>query len=131
MPLAQLRGRAGAAVAPTATEIIAVDPAFGTDAGGETVRIHLTRVRSGATVTIGGNAATVTGGSYGVGSGKYLDVTTPAGTAGLVDVVVTDYHGTDTATGAFEYVAGGGLPADVKFHSDWSTALGTTEDRKS
>jgi hypothetical protein len=132
--LALRTGRAAGAAAPIVCTIVSVSPNFGTDDGGDTVRITCTRLRSGDTVTIGGESATITASSYGVytsGTYPYVDVTTPAGTAGLEDVVVTSVFGNDTLEDGFEYLDSGGggvLPEDFIFHTDWATALGSGDD---
>lgn len=69
-------------VAPTVTDIW---PSTGPTSGGTPVTITGTGFVSGATVTIGSNAASVT-----FGSSTSLTVTTPAGTAGAKNVVVTN-----------------------------------------
>jgi len=121
--LALSRGRAAAAAVPTASEILSVSPSTG--AGGETLRINCTRLRATPTVTIGGNAATVTASSYGVGTPyPYVDVTLPAHADGAVDVVIADYHGSDTLTNGFTYAAAGGVPGDVVFRTAWITGTG-------
>lgn len=116
------RARPAAVVA----SITAIEPNDGASAGGDTVRIHMTRVRSGATCTIGGASATVVGGSY--TSPGHIDVTTPAHAAGAVDVVVTDYHGIATEEDGFEFIDGGAAPATDVFKSAFSTALGNSND---
>jgi hypothetical protein len=81
--------------APTVT---AIAPASGTTTGGTAVTITGTNFLAGATVTIGGadaagvfvNATTIT-------------ATTPAGTTGAKDVVVTTTSGVGTLTGGFTY----------------------------
>lgn len=87
-------------------QITNISPATGPDAGGTTVRISMTRVRAGATVLVGGVEATVLGTSV-YGRFGFLDITTPAGTAGDVDVVVNDYHGNPTSPVQFTYVSSG------------------------
>jgi hypothetical protein len=68
---------------PTVTK---VSPATGTPAGGTAVTITGTLFATGATVTIGGTAAT----NVVVVSGASITATTPAGTAGAVTVTVTN-----------------------------------------
>jgi len=68
---------------PTVTSI---SPATGTEAGGTAVTITGTLFATGATVTLGGNAAT----NVVVVSGASITATTPAGTAGAVTVTVTN-----------------------------------------
>jgi hypothetical protein len=79
----------GSAPAPGVSSI---SPASGTTAGGTPVTITGTNFVSGATVTIGGTAAT----GVNVGSSTSITATTPAHAAGAVNVVVTN---PDTQTG--------------------------------
>jgi hypothetical protein len=82
--------------------VTGISPTSGPAAGGTAVTITGTGFVSGATVTIGGNAAT----GLAVVSSTSLTATTPAHAAGLVDVVVTNPD-TQSATGTslFTYVA--------------------------
>lgn len=88
----------------TATRIVtfvSVSPAAGPVAGGTPIRIFGTNFGRGATVTVGGVAATkVTVYS----DEQSIDCVTPAGSAGTADIVVTN---TDTSSvtgaGAFTY----------------------------
>lgn len=73
----------GGAPAPTVTS---VSPSTGTTAGGTSVAITGTDFVNGATVKFGGVAAT----SVVFNSATSLTATTPAGSAGIVDVVVTN-----------------------------------------
>ena len=77
------------APAPTVTSI---SPAFGPTTGGTGVTITGTGFVTGATVTIGGNAST----GVSVVNATSITATTPAGTAGARDVVVTN---TDAQSG--------------------------------
>lgn len=108
-PVRQVKRRARAAAAPVRTQILSVVPAAGDAGGGETVRITCNRLRATPVVTIGGQNAPVTGGSYG-DAGAYVDVTVPAHAAGDEDVVVTDYHGVSTLVDGFEFVANNDPP---------------------
>lgn len=81
-------------VAPTVTDI---SPSAGPTSGGTPVTITGTGFVSGATVTIGSNAASVT-----FGSSTSLTVTTPPGTAGAKNVLVTNPD-TQTASSSFTY----------------------------
>ncbi|MCA8911483.1 MAG: IPT/TIG domain-containing protein [Planctomycetes bacterium] len=83
------------AAAPAITNI---NPTMGTTAGGTSVTITGTNLSGATSVTFDGNAATITG-----NTATTVDVTTPAGTAGAVDVVVTTPGGSDTSTGGFTY----------------------------
>src|SRR5882724_1255670 len=79
-----------------------VSPSSGTTAGGTAVTITGTNFVTGATVTLGGTAAT----NVVVVSGTQITATTPAHAAGAVNVVVTN---PDTQSGSltngFTYVA--------------------------
>ena len=97
------------AASPTVASIV---PATGTEDGGTSVVLTGTNyeaVQGTGGVTVDGNAATID--AWG---DTEITITTPAGTVGLVDVVVTnDSAGTVTATNGYEYtaapVAGGAL----------------------
>lgn len=83
--------------APTVTGI---SPATGTTVGGTSVTITGTGFLSGATVTIGGSAAT----GVTVVSSTSITATTPAHAAGVVDVVVTNTDSLfGTLSGGFTY----------------------------
>ncbi|MEK7477699.1 MAG: IPT/TIG domain-containing protein, partial [Candidatus Coatesbacteria bacterium] len=89
---------------PGAPTITTLDTTSGPVAGGTTgVVINGTNLTGVTAVTIGGAAATVTG-----NTATTVTVTTPAGTAGARDVVVTTCGGPVTLVGGFTYVAGGG-----------------------
>jgi hypothetical protein len=95
----------GPAAAPSVT---AIAPASGTTAGGTPITITGTNFVSGATVTIGGTAAT----GVNVASSTSITATTPAHTAGAVDVVVRNPDNqAGTLPGGFTYTSGSGLPA--------------------
>ena len=85
--------------APTVT---AVNPASGPTTGGTNVTITGTNFVAGATVTFGGTAAT----GVTFGSATFLTCTTPAHTAGAVDVVVTNPDAqTGTLAAGFTYTS--------------------------
>ena len=85
-------------VEPTLTR---VDPNHDTVAGGETVTIIGENFQDGATVTIGGNAAS----NVIFVSPTELIAEVPAGVAGSADVVVTNPDGkSDTLAGGFTYI---------------------------
>jgi len=87
------------AVAPTVT---AISPASGTTQGGTAVTITGTNfITSGLVVKLGSNNAT----GVTVLSPTTIQATTPAGSAGKVDVIVTTSDGTGTGTQLFTYVA--------------------------
>ena len=86
-----------AAVAPTLTS---VEPDSDVVTGGETVKIIGENFQDGATVMIGGNAAS----SVIFVSPTELSVEVPAGTAGSADIVVTNPDGkSETLVGGFTY----------------------------
>jgi pimeloyl-ACP methyl ester carboxylesterase len=85
--------------APTISAIV---PTSGTTAGGTAVNITGTNFASGASVTIGGTAAT----SITVGSSTQITATTPAHAAGAVNVIVTNADAQSaTLASGFTYVA--------------------------
>jgi PLD-like domain/IPT/TIG domain len=85
-----------------------IAPASGTAAGGTSVTITGSNFVSGATVTIGGTAAT----GVQVASSNSITATTPAHTDGAVNVTVTNPDGrNNTLPNGFTYTSGGGLPA--------------------
>ncbi len=78
-----------------------VSPPSGPVGGGVPVTISGTGFVAGqTTVTFGGNDGIVTAVNP---SGTQMTVTTPAGTAGAVDVVVTTPGGSVTRTGGYTY----------------------------
>ncbi|MBZ9641731.1 IPT/TIG domain-containing protein [Streptomyces sp. PSKA30] len=79
-------------------------PTSGPTSGGTAVTITGTNLDSTDSVTFGGATA-----PFSVINATTLSVVTPPGTAGAADVVVTNPSGSDTATGAFTYVAGPGI----------------------
>ena len=105
MPLAQMRGRAGASAVPSPVTVGSVTPAVGSTTGGTPISIPGTRFHSGATVTVGGAAAT----SVVVVSATEITCVTPAGTVGARDIVVTTALAPNgvTLSEGFLYQAGG------------------------
>ena len=88
--------------APTVT---GVNPTSGPTAGGTSITISGTGFAAGATVTVGGSAAT----GVIVNNSTGITATTPAHAAGAVDVVVTNSSGqSGTKTSAFTYTAPAG-----------------------
>ena len=88
-----------AASAPTLTS---VSPTSGPSAGGTTITLTGGNFVSGATVRVGGTAAT----NVAFVSATQLTARTPAGTAGARDVQVTNPDGQSaTQTGGFTYTA--------------------------
>jgi hypothetical protein len=89
---------AAQSVEPTLTR---VEPNSDMVSGGANVQIIGENFQDGATVTIGGNAAS----NVIFTSPTELRVDVPAGTAGIVDVVVTNPDGkSDTLAGGFTYI---------------------------
>jgi hypothetical protein len=89
-------------MAPAAPTVTSVSPNTGTTAGGTNVTITGTNFASGATVTIGGTAAT----NVTVVSATSITATTPPNAAGAVNVVVTNPSGqSGTLTGGYIYAA--------------------------
>ncbi len=84
--------------APTLT---AVSPDRGPLAGGQSITLTGTNLTGATAVTIGGVAAT----SVTVVNATTISATTPAGTAGAKDVVVTTPGGSASLTNAYTYVA--------------------------
>jgi len=84
--------------APTITS---VSPATGPAAGGTQILIEGANLENPTSVTIGGAAAVV---ANVVADGK-IRATTPAGTAGAQNIVVTTAGGSVTKAGGFTYVA--------------------------
>jgi hypothetical protein len=84
-----------------------VSPNSGTTLGGTAVTITGTNFVAGATVTLGGAAAT----NVVVVSSTSITATTPAGTAGAVTVTVTVGGQSGSQASGFTYVITGGLTA--------------------
>ncbi|WP_198134517.1 fibronectin type III domain-containing protein [Geotalea uraniireducens] len=101
--------------APTVTSI---SPTSGPTDGSTSVTITGTNFTGATTVTIGGAAAT----SVTVVNATTLTATTPSGTAGVRDVVVTTPGGTGTGTGLFTYKAS----QTITFNSPGAQNFGTT-----
>lgn len=100
----QLKFRAGQIIkqkewdaAFAAPTVASVFPATGGVAGGTAITVSGTNFAPGATVTVGGTAAT----SIVVVSPTKITAVTPAKTAGTYDVAVTTTGGTATKTGGF------------------------------
>ncbi len=92
--------------APTVTGI---SPNSGSAAGGTSVTITGTSFTGATGVTIGGASAT----GVTVVNATTITATTPAGTAGAKDVVVTTSVGSGTGTGLFTYLTVPGAPTGV------------------
>ena len=86
----------------SAPTITSVSPSSGSTSGGTAITITGTGFANGAAVKVGGTSAT----SVVVVNSTSITATTPAGTAGPQDVVVTNTDaGTVTSTGGFTYTA--------------------------
>lgn len=92
-------GAKGAEPAEVAPVITTLTPATGGVAGGTAVVATGTNLGGSTGVTVGGAAAT----AFSVVSETELHFTTPAGTAGARDVVVSNPAGNATKTGGFTY----------------------------
>lgn len=85
-----------------APDVTGISPASGSTAGGTAVTISGSNFASGATVTVGGTAAT----GVTVVNASTITATTPAHTAGAVNVVVTNADGqSDALSNGFTYTA--------------------------
>lgn len=87
--------------APTVTTVA---PTSGPTSGGTGVTITGTNLGTTESVTFGGTPA-----PFSVVNSTTVSAVTPPGAAGPVDVEVTNPAGSDTAVGAFTYVAGPGI----------------------
>ncbi|HQR44667.1 MAG TPA: M12 family metallo-peptidase [Thermoanaerobaculia bacterium] len=87
--------------------VTSVSPTFGSITGGTVMTISGTGFLSGATVKVGGTAAT----SVSVVSATTITATSPSHAEGLVDVTVVNPGNQGvTAVGAFSYTLGGATP---------------------
>jgi len=110
----------GGSGAPTVTSI---SPNTGTTAGGTLVTITGTNFVAGATVTIGGAAAT----NVNVANATTITAVTPAHAAGIVNVVVANPGGqTGTLTGGFTYSAPAPAPTVTGVSPNSGPAAGGT-----
>lgn len=82
-----------------AADVTGVDPNTGPAAGGNTVSITGDHFIDASAVSFGANPAT----TFEVVDDTEILATVPAGTAGAVDVVVTDADGSDTLVGGYTY----------------------------
>jgi len=107
-----------------ALAVTSIDPATGVEAGGTEVTITGTGFESGATVTIGGSAAP----SVIVVNSTTITCTTPSGTEGDVDVVVTNPD-TESATlvAGFEYTAAVSMTqVELSGSGNWTVPAGVS-----
>ena len=105
MQMATFRARRSGTPAPTVT---AIAPNSGSASGGTSVAVTGTGFSAGATVTLGGTAAT----NVVVASSTSITATTAAHVAGTVDVVVTNSDSqSGTLSGGYTYnsFSGGGI----------------------
>ena len=84
---------------PPAPTVTAVSPSSGLTTGGTSITITGTGFVSGATVKVGSAAAT----AVTVNSATSITATTPSGSAGVANVVVTDSSGTSATSSADDY----------------------------
>lgn len=106
--------------APTAS---LVAPATGTSAGGTAITITGTQFRTGATVTVGGTAAT----NVVVVSATSITATTPAKPIGATSIVVANSDGQSaTLTNAFTYTAAAAPTVTAVAPTSGSVAGGTS-----
>ncbi len=110
--------------APTAVPTLtSVAPSSGATAGGTTITLTGTNFVSGATVRVGGTAAT----NVTFGSATQVTARTPAGTAGARDVQITNPNGqVATRTGGFTYTATGTGPTITAVTPSSGPATGGT-----
>jgi hypothetical protein len=108
--------------APTAPTLSTIAPVSGPAAGGTAVTLTGTNFAAGATVTIGGAAAT----SVVVVNSTRITAVTPAGAAGARDVRVTLANGQSaTRTGGFTYTSGTSTDSDGDgLTNEWETLYG-------
>jgi hypothetical protein len=87
---------------PTHPAVTSVSPSTGTTAGGTTVVITGTTFSAATGVTFGGTTA-----SFTIDSGTQITATSPAHSAGVTDIVVTNAAGSSSTSSAdhFTYVA--------------------------
>ena len=108
-----------------APSVSSVSGTSGTAAGGTSITITGTNFLSGATVTVGGAACT----SVTRVSSTSITCTTPAGSAGAQDVVVTNTD-TQSATlsGGFTYIATPSTPATPDLDSGSDSGSSSTDN---
>jgi hypothetical protein len=112
---------------PITVTVTGINPSSGPVAGGTPVTITGTSFTGATGVTIGGVAAT----SITVSNATTITATTPAGTAGARDVVVTTPLGSGTGAGIFTYIATPVATAvssvtATGFSANWNAVTGAT-----
>jgi hypothetical protein len=121
-------GDSSTAPTPTGLSISAISPSAGSTKGGTAVSITGSGFSSGATVTIGGIAASVVA----VQGSQAITATTPASSAaGAVDVMVTSGGRTATLTRGFTFVAPSGANQAPVIVSIRSTGSGSRTNQPS
>ncbi len=110
------------AAAPT---LSSVSTTSGTSAGGTSITITGSNFLAGATVTVGGAACT----SVTVVSATSITCTTPAGTAGAQNIVVTNTDSQSaTLSSGFTYIAAPSTPATPDMDSSSDSGASATDD---
>lgn len=104
---------------PTVT---ALSPTVGTTAGGTSVTVTGTNFTGATAVTFGGTAAV----GYTVNSATQITATSPAGTAGLVNVRVTTPSGTSATAAANQFTYSAPPAAPVVLSPANGATIGTT-----
>jgi len=112
---------------PVIVTVTGISPSSGPVAGGISVTISGTNFTGVTGVTIGGLAAT----GISVVNATTITATTPAGSAGIRDVVVTTPAGSGTGAGIFTYIATPTATAATaitisSFTANWGSAGGAT-----
>lgn len=98
----EIQGGVTLTIQGAAPTISGVSPDFGPTTGGTAITISGTNFQTGATVTVGGGSC----GSVVVVTANQITCVTPAGSAGLADIVVTNPDlGTVLRASAFDYGA--------------------------
>ena len=109
----------GSGASPT---IASISPTSGTTSGGTAVTLTGTNLTGATSVTFGGAPGT----ALTVSSDTQLTVTTPAGTAGAKDVVVTTPGGAATTTGGYTYTSPSTIPTITTISPSSGTTSGGT-----
>jgi len=108
-----------------APSVSSVSGTSGTTAGGTSITITGSNFLAGATVTIGGAACT----SVNVVSATSITCTTPAGTAGAQNIVVTNTDAQSaTLSGGFTYVAAPSAPSTPNLDAASDSGSSNSDD---